>query len=381
MAKRNKTKKKRLVKSKKVSSNKPIVQVNVNVQAQQAPKQQPNKRERVKRIQSRQRPNLREMRRGMLTQAQAQGGGGASPFANPAFYGNVKMLTDSAMNQFQNQRYGLEQQIRDSGSEQKALLAAGKNESAQLVANTQQQLTQQLANWQKQFGFGQPGLEGPSASVLPVAAAAGAANERARALQQEKDERLAQEAAQRAAIEQAQTQAAIEKGEEKAFSNKDVDAAILKIAQKARPDRDWTPGAIKPATRERLDGPVRKYLNFPEGSAERTEAEEQIQQTIGKTYRATGRDKRGPRQQEADTSVQFDLEVNPQGEGTGVRSASAGGGTSYVVETPDREEEDWDVSGVGDDLLSPATRSALNDTEASVQYFSGGEDPDESNDL
>ena len=233
MAKRTKTKKKRLVKRRKVSSQ-PIVQVNVNVQAQQAP----SRRERVKRIQSRRRPNLREMRRGMLTQAQAQGGGGASPFSNPAFYGNVKMLTDSAMNQFQNQRYGLEQQIRDSGSEQKALLAAGKNDSAQLVANTQQQLTQQLANWQKQFGFGQPGASVlPGASMLPVAAAAGAANERARALQQEKDERLAAEAAERAAIEQAETQAAIEEGEEKAFSDKDVNAAILKIAQKARKAR------------------------------------------------------------------------------------------------------------------------------------------------
>ena len=41
---------------------------------------------------------------GMLTQAQASGGG-QSVFANPAFYGNVKMLTDSTMNQFQNQRY------------------------------------------------------------------------------------------------------------------------------------------------------------------------------------------------------------------------------------------------------------------------------------
>ena len=39
---------------------------------------------------------------GMLTQAQASGGG-QSVFANPAFYGNVKMLTDSTMNQFQNQ--------------------------------------------------------------------------------------------------------------------------------------------------------------------------------------------------------------------------------------------------------------------------------------
>ena len=240
MVKRTKTKKKRLVKRRKVSSQ-PNVQVNVNVQAQQVPK-----KERVKRIQSRRRPNLREMRRGMLTQAQAHGGGGASPFSNPAFYGNVKMLTDSAMNQFQNQRYGLEQQIRDTGSEQKALLAAGKNESVQLVANTQQQLTLQLTNWQKQFVFGQPG-----ASVLPVAAAAGAAGERARALQEEKDARLAAEAADVAAREQAQTQAAIEAREQEAFSNKDVDAAILEIAQKVRPDREWTPGAIKTATRGR----------------------------------------------------------------------------------------------------------------------------------
>ena len=60
MVKRTKTKKKRLVKRRKVSSQ-PNVQVNVNVQAQQVPK-----KERVKRIQSRRRPNLRETRRGML---------------------------------------------------------------------------------------------------------------------------------------------------------------------------------------------------------------------------------------------------------------------------------------------------------------------------
>ena len=129
---------------------------------------------------------------------------------------------------------------------------------------------------------------------------------------------------------------------------------------------------------------MRKYLNFPEGSTERREAEQEVSATIAKTYRATGRDKRGPPPaqeeeapaEEADTSVQFDLEV--EGGGSGVRYVKAGGGTSYRVES---EEEDWDVSGVGGDLLSPGTRAALDDTEASVQYYSGGEDLDESKDL
>ena len=124
---------------------------------------------------------------------------------------------------------------------------------------------------------------------------------------------------------------------------------------------------------------MRKYLNFPEGSTERREAEQEVSATIAKTYRATGRDKRAPPQQEEgapDTSVQFDLEV--EGGGSGVRSVKAGGGTSYQVES---EEEDWDVSGVGGDLLSPGTRAALDDTEASVQYFSGDEDLGESKDL
>jgi len=75
----------------------------LNVELEQGKGKQKPRKERVKRITSRKRQNLREMRRGMLTQAQASGGG-QSVFANPAFYGNVKMLTDSAMNQFQNQR-------------------------------------------------------------------------------------------------------------------------------------------------------------------------------------------------------------------------------------------------------------------------------------
>ena len=92
------------------------------------------------------------MRRGMLTQAQAAGGG-QSVFANPAFYGNVKMLTDSAMNQFQNQRYSLEQQVRESSAEQKAMLAAGRADAAQQAAQALATQTWQLADLQQRFGF------------------------------------------------------------------------------------------------------------------------------------------------------------------------------------------------------------------------------------
>ena len=376
---RKKNKQRRAAQSKSTKQA-PTVQVNVNVSSQPQVR-----KERVKRIQSRRRPNLREVRRGMLTQARVGGGNGASPFSNPAFYGNVKMLTDSAMNQFQNQRYGLEQQIRDSGSEQKALLAAGKVESAQLIGNTQQQLTQQLADWQKQFGF-QTRLDpgGDAAAVLPVAAAAGAAGERARALQEEKDTRLAAEAAQRSAIEQAATQAEIEEGEQAAIKAGDVDAAILELGRKHFGDRDWTPGAIKTKTRSSLDGPVRKYLNFPEGTDERREAEKEARQQIGKTWRATGRDKRAPPEQVPslqEPSVQFDLEVEG-GEGSGVRSfGNVGGGTSYVSDLAQDEEKDWDVSDIQTgaaaegELLTPETRAALDTTESSAEYYSdGGED-------
>ena len=78
----------------------------LNVELAQG-KQQPRK-ERVKRITSRKRQNLREMRRSL------PGAGGPQAFSNPAFYGNVKMLTDSAMNQFQNKRYALENKLRES---------------------------------------------------------------------------------------------------------------------------------------------------------------------------------------------------------------------------------------------------------------------------
>mgnify|MGYP001201714437 CR=1 FL=1 len=56
----------------------------LNVELEQGKGKQKPRRERVKRITSRKRQNLREMRRGMLVQSQASGGG-QSVFANPAF--------------------------------------------------------------------------------------------------------------------------------------------------------------------------------------------------------------------------------------------------------------------------------------------------------
>ena len=147
----------------------------LNVELEQG-KQKPRK-ERVKRITSRKRQNLREMRRGMLTQAQAAGGG-QSVFANPAFYGNVKMLTDSAMNQFQNQRYSLEQQVRESSAEQKAMLAAGRADAAQQAAQALATQAQQLTNLQQRFGF-------QSQQLAAVSAAAGVEKGKAVTLQQQ----------------------------------------------------------------------------------------------------------------------------------------------------------------------------------------------------
>ena len=129
----------------------------------------------------------------MLTQSQASGGG-QSVFANPAFYGNVKMLTDSAMNQFQNQRYSLEQQVRESSAEQKAMLAAGRADAAQQAAQALAAQTQQLTNLQQRFGF-------QSQQLAAVSAAAGV--EKAKALS-------AEQQLQQQAIEQqyaAETQA------------------------------------------------------------------------------------------------------------------------------------------------------------------------------
>jgi len=154
------------------------VTLRLNVELEQRKRAQPRK-QRVKRITSRKRMNLREMRQSM------PGAGGPQAFANPAFYGNVKQLNDSALNQFQNQRYSLEQQVRESSAEQKAMLAAGKVQAAQQVADALTAQAQQLAQLQQQF-------LGQSQQVTQFSAAAGLERGRAQAAEQQLQQQQAQ---------------------------------------------------------------------------------------------------------------------------------------------------------------------------------------------
>ena len=145
---------------------------NVNIELEQKKKAQPRKA-RVKYIRSRKRMNLREMRQSM------PGAGGPQAFANPAFYGNVKQLNDSALNQFQNQRYSLEQQLRDSSAEQKALLAAGKVQAAQQLADALTTQAKQLTDLQHKFGFQS------QQQIAQISAAAGAEHQKAKTAEQQ----------------------------------------------------------------------------------------------------------------------------------------------------------------------------------------------------
>ena len=125
MAKQKKRKQKKAKKTGSRPAREQTIELTLrlNVELAQGKGKQPRK-ERVKYIRSRKRPNLREMRRSL------PGAGGPQAFSNPDFYGNVKSLTDSAMNQFQNKRYNLEHELRDARVEGQALLRAGKAEAA-----------------------------------------------------------------------------------------------------------------------------------------------------------------------------------------------------------------------------------------------------------
>ena len=151
--------KKRKQKKKQTKKQTVDLTLRLNVELDAGKRQQQPRRERVRRITSRKRANLREMRRAMPM-------AGAQSFGNPAFYGNVKLLTNSAMNQFQNQRYSLEQQVRESAAEQRAMLAAGRAKAAQQAAEALATQTKQLADLQQRFGF-------QSQQLAQVSAAAG----------------------------------------------------------------------------------------------------------------------------------------------------------------------------------------------------------------
>jgi len=77
--------------------------VNVNVAMTMT-----NSTDKVKRIRSRRRPNIREMRRRM----------------GPGFYGNVAQLSNNALNTMQNERYALETDIRGLKAQRDVLAGA-----------------------------------------------------------------------------------------------------------------------------------------------------------------------------------------------------------------------------------------------------------------
>eukprot|EP01046_Picozoa_sp_COSAG06_P053149 COSAG06_NODE_9118_length_1981_cov_257.944740_2_plen_320_part_00 len=225
----------------------------LNVELEQSKQQKPRK-QRVKRITSRKRQNLREMRKGMMTQAQAQAGGKQQPlFASPSFYGNVKMLNNAALNQFQNQRYSLEQQVRESSAEQKAMLAAGRAEAAQQAAQALATQAQQLADLQKQFGF-------QSQQLAAVAGSAGL-----QIGQQQEKARSAEQQLEQAAVEQQyaqeeETSREARLAEVRAYSDERLKEEASQLpGLKAL---DWSPQAFKPGKFKLVKGDIVKALAF-----------------------------------------------------------------------------------------------------------------------
>ena len=297
-----------MAKKKKGKGKKTIdLTLRLNVELEQG-KQKP-RRERVKRITSRKRQNLREMRRGMLTQSQASGGGQGSLFANPAFYGNVKMLTDSAMNQFQNQRYSLEQQVRESSAEQKAMLAAGRADAAQQAAQALAAQTRQLADLQQRFGF----------QSQQLAAAAGVEKGKALSAEQQLQQQSIEKqyAAETQAEQEAQRKARL--AEVRGYSDEKLKEEASRLpGLKAL---DFSPQAFSKEKFKQTKDDIVKVLAL--GDPDDTAA--LVDQFKG-THRAKGRTESREKQVQA-------LRLQ----------AKAGGGTIYHV---DSGKEDWDVSGI-----------------------------------
>ena len=154
--------KKKKNKGKKKKASMPMkktLNLKINLEVEQtgySPARGPARR---KRIVSRRRPNLREVRRSM---------GGPTPanLKDPSFFGNTAMLSNSAMANMNNKAYALENQMREHTAEVKALQMAGQGESQQVKAlqdvtaglEQQLQLTQRLGQAAYQQGKQQTGV-------------------------------------------------------------------------------------------------------------------------------------------------------------------------------------------------------------------------------
>ena len=109
-------------------------EVSVNLKIRLELEKQAQKPKRVKRIVSRRRPNLREMRRGM-------GGSLGQQMSSSNFFGNTAMLSNAAMAAMNNKSYALERQIRDNQAEIKAFINAGRGDDARIQQLQQQNQT------------------------------------------------------------------------------------------------------------------------------------------------------------------------------------------------------------------------------------------------
>ena len=231
----------------------------LNIELEQQKKKAHPRKARVKRITSRKRMNLREMRQSL------PGAGGPQAFANPAFFGNVKQLNDSALNQFQNQRYSLEQQLRDSSAEQKALLAAGKVQAAQQLADALTTQAKQLTDLQQKFGSQQ--------QIAQISAAAGAEHQKAKTAEQQIEQ---------AAIDEGDRQSRMSKVEQ--LTDTELKERISSLPAFAR--QDFSPEAFKPAKFKATEGLMRKVLAFGEPAEEA-----QLVKAFSGTDRAKGKSK------------------------------------------------------------------------------------------
>ena len=245
----------------------------LNVELEQGKKRAQPRRERVKRITSRKRQNLREMRQSL------PGAGGPQAFSNPAFYGNVKMLTDSAMNQFQNKRYAIENQLRESAAEQKALQLAGREQAAQHQGNEVAALQAQLNETIKMF-------------TGVVAHQAG---------EQGKLKGVAQEQGQ-AAIEKAERETALARVETQ-YSDDELKAAISE--RPALRSFDFSPQAFSTDKFREVKKQMQKVLAF-----EDPQDEASLLQKLEKTHRFQGRTK--SRKRTAADEAAAALELTPR---------------------------------------------------------------------
>ena len=268
----DKTKKKRKTKTKKQTVD-VTLRLNVEVVAKGKPKPRARK-ERVKQIRSRRRPNLRETRRALMS------GGSTEPqqaFGSPAFYGNVKMLTDNAMNQFQNQRYSLENKLREAAAEQQVLADRGGGGGA---AERQQREIQEL---RAELRVNERLFLGAGGQQQQIAVAA-AGFERGRA--QQVGQQLHQQEARQ---EQREDQAAIEEAERRqslAQVQQYSDTRLQEEASKlpGLQAMDFSPQAFSAAKFKEVKGDIVKALAY--GGAEDEAA---LVEKLKRTHRAQGR--------------------------------------------------------------------------------------------